>query len=161
MPRALRCSVATHVSLDCLPARIVYRPKGMWAQIGLSLQHRCCHMPVDAGRICIWLPLALQAVHLQMCAVASMAKLRKAVDQYCLIGVTGLQNGGKSTLTERLIGRQVNQVSISLHSWGTASASLVSCLKCFPDTCSVARALYTICTFNQLFFSLQPAPHSI
>ena len=33
--------------------------------------------------------------------------LRKAVDRYCLIGVTGLQSGGKSTLTEKIIGQKV------------------------------------------------------
>lgn len=53
------------------------------------------------------LTLMVQAIHLQMCAVARLAALRKAVDKYYLVGVTGLQSGGKSTLTERLIGKQV------------------------------------------------------
>ena len=50
---------------------------------------------------------SLQVLHLQLHAVACAAKLRKAVDQYFLIGVTGLQSGGKSTLTEKIIERQV------------------------------------------------------
>lgn len=49
----------------------------------------------------------LQALHLQMYAVACMAKLRKAVDKYYLVGVTGLQSGGKSTLTEKLTCQKV------------------------------------------------------
>ena len=52
----------------------------------------------------------VQAMHLQVQAVACMAELREAVDRHFLVGVTGLQNGGKSTLTERLISRPVSSI---------------------------------------------------
>ena len=54
----------------------------------------------------------MQAIHLQLCAVACMAELRKATDKCYLVGVTGLQSGGKSTLTEHLVDCKVSFKSL-------------------------------------------------
>ena len=80
----------------------------------------------------------VQALHLQMYAVGCMAKLRKAVDSYYLVGVNGLQSGGKSTLTENLTSLKVRchapaltQLSYSLTVLVLVACSAKQCC-CFP-----------------------------
>ena len=64
--------------------------------------------------------LVLQAALLQAHAYVCMAQLRAVVDSHFLIGITGLQSGGKSTLTEHLIGKTVSSA--------TSESTLFACM---------------------------------
>ena len=69
---------------------------------------KLCMMGLDRQLAPAYSCLLLQAAVLQAHAVACMAQLRTAVDRHFLVGITGLQSGGKSTLTEHLIGKTVS-----------------------------------------------------